>query len=468
MNKNNPSKKSEKKPKGGDKKKKKKRTKSYSSYLHELLKQVHPGTGISSKAMSIMNSFMHDALERIGVEAGKLVKYNKKATLSSREVQTAVRLILPGELAKHAVSEGTKAVTKYTSNAGAGTKKSKGGRGGNKKKPTSRNAKSGLTVSVSRVHRAMKTFKLSKRYGAGGPVYLTAVLEYLAAEVLELAGNACKDNKKKRVTPRHLVLAVRNDEELNKFLSGVTIASGGVLPNIHSVLLPKKSKSKADPTHAPKPAAPKAAASKPAAPLPPNSIHHYSKAKDAEYETIVTDTVAESACNSHGVEVLENGDWKKTLEQSDGIYVLKSGNNLQAFLVYQKSRSKNFPDSFAKLVWRGPVKKQGKTRNQQLKTEEAVKRLIEFVKADPKTARVVEIAVMCKTKGAERTIIDELLDRFKGEQLNPGDIIYAGATRGPVGDKGPTDGWKRMGFTHYDTMTVTEGKYQQNIMVKKV
>merc|ERR1712230_284897 len=98
------------------KKKKKKRTESYSSYIYKVLKQVHPDTGISSKAMSIMNSFINDAFERIAVEAGKLVRYNKKGTLSSREIQTAVRLILPGELAKHAVSEGTKAVTKYTSN----------------------------------------------------------------------------------------------------------------------------------------------------------------------------------------------------------------------------------------------------------------------------------------------------------------------------------------------------------------
>ena len=113
-----PAKKSEKKPKSsGDKKKKKKRTESYSSYIYKVLKQVHPDTGISSKAMSIMNSFINDAFERIAVEAGKLVRYNKKGTLSSREIQTAVRLILPGELAKHAVSEGTKAVTKYTSNA---------------------------------------------------------------------------------------------------------------------------------------------------------------------------------------------------------------------------------------------------------------------------------------------------------------------------------------------------------------
>ena len=111
-----PAKKSEKKPKAsGDKKKKKKRTESYSSYIYKVLKQVHPDTGISKKSMSIMNSFINDVFERIAGEAGKLGKYSGKATLSSREVQTAVRLVLPGELAKHAVSEGTKAVTKFTS-----------------------------------------------------------------------------------------------------------------------------------------------------------------------------------------------------------------------------------------------------------------------------------------------------------------------------------------------------------------
>ena len=99
----------------GDKKRHAKRKESYSIYIYKVLKQVHPETGISKKAMSIMNSFINDTFEKVVTEAGKLARYNKKATMSSREVQTAVRLVLPGELAKHAVSEGTKAVTKFTS-----------------------------------------------------------------------------------------------------------------------------------------------------------------------------------------------------------------------------------------------------------------------------------------------------------------------------------------------------------------
>ena len=99
----------------GDKKRSKKRKESYSIYIYKVLKQVHPDTGISSKAMSIMNSFVNDIFERIASEAGKLARYNGKSTLTSREIQTGVRLSLPGELAKHAVSEGTKAVTKFTS-----------------------------------------------------------------------------------------------------------------------------------------------------------------------------------------------------------------------------------------------------------------------------------------------------------------------------------------------------------------
>ncbi|XP_027804044.1 histone H2B type 1-B isoform X1 [Marmota flaviventris] len=96
-------------------KRKRSRKESYSIYVYKVLKQVHPDTGISSKAMGIMNSFVNDIFERIAGEASRLAHYNKRSTITSREIQTAVRLLLPGELAKHAVSEGTKAVTKYTS-----------------------------------------------------------------------------------------------------------------------------------------------------------------------------------------------------------------------------------------------------------------------------------------------------------------------------------------------------------------
>ena len=101
--------------KATDKKKKSsKRKESYGIYIYKVLKQVHPDTGISSKSMSIMNSFVNDIFGRIVTEASRLAHFNKRSTITSREIQTAVRLLLPGELAKHAVSEGTKAVTKYT------------------------------------------------------------------------------------------------------------------------------------------------------------------------------------------------------------------------------------------------------------------------------------------------------------------------------------------------------------------
>ena len=113
-----------------------------------------------------------------------------------------------------------------------------------KSKPKSRSSRAGLQFPVGRVHRLLRSGNYSQRVGAGAPVYLAAVLEYLSAEVLELAGNAARDNKKSRIIPRHLQLAIRNDEELNKLLGGVTIAQGGVLPNIQAVLLPKKTASK--------------------------------------------------------------------------------------------------------------------------------------------------------------------------------------------------------------------------------
>ncbi|KAL1413463.1 Histone H2B 5 [Vanrija albida] len=99
----------------GKPQRRKKRKETYSSYIYKVLKQVHPDTGISKKAMEVMNSFVQDLFERLANEAANLAKINRRATLTSREIQTAVRLILPGELSKHAISEGTKSVTKMPS-----------------------------------------------------------------------------------------------------------------------------------------------------------------------------------------------------------------------------------------------------------------------------------------------------------------------------------------------------------------
>jgi histone H3/H4 len=236
-----------KKGKGSKKGSKKgRRVESYGSYIYKVLKQVHPDIGSSKRTISTLNSFVSDIFGRLVNEAGRLARYTKKETMSSREIQTAVRLTLPGELAKHAVSEGTRAVTKYASSAYYGGR-------GQKAKPKSRSSKAGLQFPVGRIHRYIKTSNLTARVGAGAPVYLAAVLEYLIAEMLELAGNACLHLKMKRITPRHLQLAVREDEELNKLLGMVTIAGGGVVPGrIHTQLLTRKGKTNQDSENAKK------------------------------------------------------------------------------------------------------------------------------------------------------------------------------------------------------------------------
>lgn len=200
----------------------------FDTYIYRVLKQVHPDTGMSGDGLSELNNLVRISLHRI-VNSVNLLMQNSKGrkTISSREIQSGVRLALPGELAKHAVSEGTKAVTKYNSNAG-------GVRG----QPVSRGRRAGLSFPVTRIETVMMELSTVRRKSAGSAVYLAAVLEYICAEVLELAGNAARDNKKKRITPRHLKLAILNDEELSRFFKGV-IMSGGVLPHINMKLLPK-------------------------------------------------------------------------------------------------------------------------------------------------------------------------------------------------------------------------------------
>ncbi|XP_055645511.1 uncharacterized protein LOC129782167 [Toxorhynchites rutilus septentrionalis] len=194
-----------------DKKKKKVRRKeSYAIYIYKVLKQVHPDTGISSKAMSIMNSFVNDIFERIAAESSRLAHYNKRSTITSREIQTAVRLLLPGELAKHAVSEGTKAVTKYTSSkkmTGRG-KGGKGlGKGGAKRhRKVLRDNIQGITKPAIR--------RLARRGGVkriSGLIYeeTRGVLKVFLENVIRDAVTYTEHAKRKTVTAMDVVYALK-------------------------------------------------------------------------------------------------------------------------------------------------------------------------------------------------------------------------------------------------------------------
>ena len=152
-------------------------------------------------------------------------------SIHNKRLYTVIAMASDSESTKKSTKE-----TKKTTGAGRG-----GARGDKEKsKAVTRSARAGLQFPVGRLARYLRDGRYAERIGAGAPVYMAAVLEYLAAEILELAGNAARDNKKGRIIPRHIQLAIRNDEELNKLLSDAIIASGGVLPNIHADLLPEK------------------------------------------------------------------------------------------------------------------------------------------------------------------------------------------------------------------------------------
>ena len=217
---------------------------SFKIYINKVLKQVHPDQGLRGDALNTVNNILRHLIEDLAGVLAKVKTSSSGKTLSSRDIQTAIRIALPGELAKHAVSEGTKAVSKYVI--------SKQGKGGPKESASKR---AGLQFSVARPMKVLRMFYPAKRCSSGAKVYLAAVIEYLSAEILELAGNAARDRKKIRIDVRSLLLAIKSDEELDQLLSGY-VTGGGVVPAIHSSLLPKKKEKK------PKAAKPKKAKAK--------------------------------------------------------------------------------------------------------------------------------------------------------------------------------------------------------------
>ena len=202
----------------------------FDTYIRKVLKQVHPDSRIDSNALSQLNSFINVLAFALAEKASMLANNAitgspKKHILDSRALQTAVSLLLPGELGKHGISEANKALAKYSKKGG---------------KSISRETRAGLVFSVSRTEKIIREVHRGK-IGSNTPIYLAAILEYITAEITELSGNAANDNKRATISARDLTLCFRNDEELDELAEDLewNVLGGGVLPNIHAYLLPK-------------------------------------------------------------------------------------------------------------------------------------------------------------------------------------------------------------------------------------
>jgi len=214
-------------------------------YLKKVLKQIYPtvkpsdvrmarsSLAITKDCVSQINFLLNIVARNITLRMNTVLDVKNQQTMRALDVQTVVKMIIPGELSKGAVAMGTKAVTKYGS-----FKPSRNEDG----KKVSNSVKAGLLLSVSACRKFLKSMCSSQRVGDTAAVYLAAVLEYLAAEMLEMAGNYARDNKKQRITSRGLTIILQADEELHKLFKqfNVEVLGGGVAPNIHTFLIPKK------------------------------------------------------------------------------------------------------------------------------------------------------------------------------------------------------------------------------------
>ena len=193
------------------------------TFIVRILAQVHPDTRVSGEAKGQLNGILYTTFQEFSRVCAILLRYSpqKEITITSRTIQTATQCILPGELAKHAVKEGIRAVTKYKSSTDISSHKK-----------ISRSFRAGLQFPVGRIERYMRKSFNNRRMGGCSSVYLAAVLEYLSAEVLELSGNAARDMKIVTITPRSMILAIRHDDELFRLWRNASKGmAGGVIPN---------------------------------------------------------------------------------------------------------------------------------------------------------------------------------------------------------------------------------------------
>lgn len=221
--------------------KKKSHTQNYgifSLYIRRVLAQVHPDAQITKHTLSQLNDLIVILARELSCLAHKGAMHKKNVTITSRELMYATRMLFSGGISRHAVSEGTKAVTKYNADVSECHPKPVNSPP-DKKQTTQRRA--GLTFSVARCEKQLRKYGGTKgRVGKGAPIFLAGVLEYICAEILELAGNATRDNKLVKMTTRHVFLAIFNDEELSKLMNVLHIefCRSGVIPRIQELLIP--------------------------------------------------------------------------------------------------------------------------------------------------------------------------------------------------------------------------------------
>lgn len=216
------------------------------TYIYKVLKQVHPDTGISGLAMRSIENLLNSVFSRIIAVSNALLRALNRSTLTSREIQSAVLLVLPegdlgslfvspkgdlrgaGELLRGAISEGTRSVTKY--NASLDSPRP----GQPRRAAQSASARAGLTFPIMRFVTEARNLSFSKRVGKGSMVYLAAVMEYVCAEILDLAGNDSRADKKVRIATKHLHTAISNNSDLSSLFNGVLLGTSllGVTENL--------------------------------------------------------------------------------------------------------------------------------------------------------------------------------------------------------------------------------------------
>jgi len=209
----------------------------YRDNLSKILKRVHPELSFADDGRAAVNNLGVTVLDKLLCTINILIESSDshKKTMSTKDISCAISICLPGELSKHAISMGLKAMAKYKS-----TVESRKGRSGDEK--IRKSVAAGLMVDVGKVARYIRSHVVAERVSAFAPVYLAAVLEYIFEEIIYLAGNATEHLKKKQITPRAVMLSIKGDEEMDNLFHN-SIIGGGVLPHIHPSLMKKEKKS---------------------------------------------------------------------------------------------------------------------------------------------------------------------------------------------------------------------------------